>query len=153
MCLKYRYRYYDVALSLLYPDGKIWRPEVDITVTGPNGCESTVALLDTGSDQTVLPLSTAKKLGVPLQHERRVDASGIRGDITTIVPRTVQIEINGHSSSLKWTATVGFANFPGPEHECTLLGYSGCLEFLTVIFDGANRIVELRPNHCFPRKT
>jgi hypothetical protein len=130
----------------------LWRPEVDITVSGPYGRELTVALLDTGSDQTVLPLSTADKLGVPIQRERRVNASGVRGDITTIVPGTVQIEINGFSSSLKWTATVGFANFPGPDEECALLGYGGCLEFFTVIFDGGNRIVELHPNRSFPRR-
>jgi hypothetical protein len=128
------------------------RLELDITVSGPVGRESTVALLDTGSDQTVLPLSTAQKLGIPLQRERRFDASGVRGDITTMVLGTVQLQINGFSQALKWTATVGFADFPGPDDECTLLGYGGCLEFFTALFDGANRIVELHPNHCFPHR-
>jgi len=150
--LKCRYRFYDVAPSFLYPDGRIWRPEVDITVSGPNGHEVTTALLDTGSDQTVLPLSTAKKLGVPLQSQRPIDASGLRGDITTIVPGTVQLQFHGLSPSLAWTATVGFVDFHSPDNECTVLGHGGCLEYFMATFDGANKILELVPNASFPGK-
>ena len=151
--MKFRYRRYDVRPSLLYPDGTIWRPEVDLTITGPKGHQSTLAILDTGSDQTVLPRTVAERLGVELKSENSCDASGFRGDITTIVPGRIQFQIHSLSRTLVWTATVGFADFTTTDDECTLLGYGGCLEYFTVIFDGANKIFELRPNHCFPPKT
>ena len=75
--LEFRYRRYDDSPSQLYPGGKIWRPELDITISGPNGSNADLAILDTGSDQTVLPLSMASALGVALDETSRCDAANI----------------------------------------------------------------------------
>jgi len=44
----------------------IFRPEVRIRVHGPNGSGDFLALVDTGADNTILPESVARALGIPV---------------------------------------------------------------------------------------
>ncbi len=45
----------------------VLRPEVPITIVGPAGSATYLALVDTGSDNTILPKSIAEDLGISLQ--------------------------------------------------------------------------------------
>jgi hypothetical protein len=44
----------------------IFRPEVRLVVRGPNGSGDFVALVDTGADNTIMPDTIARDLGIPL---------------------------------------------------------------------------------------
>ena len=48
----------------------IFRPEIEITIHGPKGSREVLALVDTGSDDTVLSERVARDLGIPLRAER-----------------------------------------------------------------------------------
>jgi hypothetical protein len=43
----------------------ILRPEIPVRVYGPAGTSEVLALLDTGSDNSILPLSIARDLRIP----------------------------------------------------------------------------------------
>ncbi len=61
--MRFRYASYEVEPSPTVPDGIVYRPEAIIRVGGPSGTESIQALLDTGCDETVFPVTLANLLG------------------------------------------------------------------------------------------
>ena len=44
-------------------DGVLHRPEVPVSIGGPLGKLSLLALVDTGADESILPFSLARELG------------------------------------------------------------------------------------------
>jgi hypothetical protein len=104
------------------------------------------ALVDTGADETLLPLSLAELLGVELDREATSLATGISGDKLTIHYGDVELQIGAGNDEIKWRATVGFVDFGGPDQEVIILGHGGCLDFFTAIFNGELAELELVPN-------
>jgi hypothetical protein len=106
------------------------------------------ALLDPGSDDTVLPLHLATVLGLALLPQT---AHGMRwrGQRHQLRFGHVELElIDDGGIAIRWAATVGFtaAGLKYP-----LLGMCGCLEFLDAKFLGSDRAVEVEPNAAFLR--
>lgn len=85
------------------------------------------------------------KFGAELFEDEPDAAKGFSGHEIEIFPGKVELELLSEDTSYQWTAIVGFAKFASSEDECSLLGHTGCLEFLTATFDGQTRVVELVP--------
>jgi hypothetical protein len=55
----------------------ILRPVITVRITGPRASARWDALVDTGADETLLPLSLGEVLGVTLDHDTTSQAAGI----------------------------------------------------------------------------
>jgi hypothetical protein len=158
--MKWAYRRYEVDRSRICSSGIVYRPVADLRIGGAHGETRVRALIDTGADHTLLPISIAERVGAELYEDQPDSARGVAGQEIPIIPGRVQLELlsdEGRRGSAKpgshptargsceWTAVVGFADFATPEEECSLLGHAGCLEIFHAAFDGIARTVELTP--------
>ena len=55
---------HEVESTPLTPQGLVYRPEISVRVIGSQDEIYLMALVDTGADETILPLSLAQLLGV-----------------------------------------------------------------------------------------
>ena len=126
--------------SLSLNERYFWRPLVPIKVWCPSGLILRIdrALLDTGSLDTVLPLTVAETGGIALQPESghvlrwRGTAYPLR-----FGPADLQLETPG--AACRWIAIVGFSAAP---LRYAILGIAGCLQFFDVVFRGELQIAE-----------
>lgn len=145
------YTTYEVDCSPTNPSGLVRRPEVLLRVGGETASKSVLALVDTGADERVLPLSLAERIGVAVDDSHAMQAAGVGGQLIDLLPGAVELEITNGSESYKWRSFVGFARFQDPEDECAILGHVGALEYFTATFDGEVHRLSLVPNSTFPR--
>ncbi|MDA0835211.1 MAG: hypothetical protein O3A29_18200 [Planctomycetota bacterium] len=144
--MRFAYREYVGPLPGTTDFRLILRPVITIHVIGPKSEARFDALVDTGADETLLPLMLADLLGVELDHNSTSKAVGISGDSMTVYYGDVQFEIDDGDESAKWTTTVGFVDFSPSDEKFMILGHGGCLDYFTAIFDGENAELELIPN-------
>jgi hypothetical protein len=130
----------------------VFRPEIRITLHGPNGVEDIDALVDTGADNTILPESVARHLGIPLVRATGPAAQAFGGHELALSYADVELEIVHPSGSLRWFAHVYFAAAAhDDEDQVALLGRDGVLEYFTANFIGDEFALELEPNEYLPR--
>jgi hypothetical protein len=98
--MKFPYASYEVDPSPTLPDGIVFRPEVTVHVIGPRRIEKIQALVDTGSDETVFPVSLAKAVGVHLVHSRTGQASAVGGHAVELIPGQVTLQLPKVASSI-----------------------------------------------------
>ncbi len=103
------------------------------------------ALLDTGSQDTLLPSELAERLGIILGGERQ-DIKW-RGQSYPVEFQIVEFEFRQDGATWRWRARAGFTSAP---LGYALLGQRGCLEFLDATFRGADQAAELEINRLFP---
>lgn len=127
----------------------ILRPVITVRIVGPKAQARWDALVDTGADETLLPLSVAKLLKVEFL-EGTSEAAGITGDKLTIHYGDVEFEISAGDETTKWRTTVGFVEFGTKDEEMIVLGHGGCLDYFTATFDGERAELELTPNALLP---
>lgn len=148
--MKFSYREY----VSIFPGTKdyrlILRPVITIRVVGPNADARWDALVDSGADETLFPLSLAEILGVELDQELISEAAGISGDRLKIQYGNVELRIESGTETVVWKTTVGFVDFGSASDEVIILGHGGCRDFFTAIFDGEKAELELTPNALFP---
>lgn len=148
--MKFAYREY----VSIYPGSNdyrlILRPIVTIRVIGPTAEARWDALVDTGADETLFPLSLAEVLGVELDHELTSEAAGISGDRLKIYYGAVELKIESGQDVIAWRTVVGFVDFGSSRDEVIILGHGGCLDFFTAVFDGERAELELLPNSSLP---
>jgi len=125
-----------------------WRPFVPVTILGPGGIYRDFgrAVLDPAADDTVFPLDTAARLGIPL---RPSTGHGVRwrGQLHPLRFGDAILLVTDNSSVWRWPAVVGFS--PAPIRY-PILGQAGCLQFLNAHFLGADLAVELETNRDYP---
>lgn len=141
--MRFRYASYEVEPSLTVPDGVLYRPEIVIDVIGSRRTETIQALVDTGSDETVFPMSLARAIGVQLERDATGQASAVGGHAIELVPGSVTLEITQADVTYRWDAVVQFLDVDQPEDEVALLGFAGFLEFFKATFDGDSRELQL----------
>lgn len=147
--MRFEFVAYRVQESATIPGGIVYRPEVTVRLRGPRGELVISALVDTGADETVLPRSLAGLLGVEPDAEQGGFAQGVTGQLMSLAPAIIDIELLGSKESYRWTTLVSFADFPTSDDECVILGHAGALELFIAEFDGERRAGELRPNSSF----
>ncbi len=118
------------------PDAPVYRPIIPVRFVGPHGLDAlTFALVDTGADETVLPSSLARVLGVALGSKLY---TLVAANNRPFVVRygIVELQIGRPWAGVyRWKARVGFQD----RRPDTVLGRAGCLDQLAVTFDGPNR--------------
>jgi hypothetical protein len=148
--MRFPYASYEVDPSPTVPSGVVYRPEVTVHVIGLRRIEKLQALVDTGSDETVFPVSLAKAIGVQLDHASTGQASAVGGHAVELVPGRVTLSIAQSGQEYRWQTTVGFLEVEQPEDEVALLEYAGFLEFFRATFDSESLELELTPNSRLP---
>lgn len=128
----------------------ILRPVISIRIIGSKSEARWDALVDTGADETLLPMSLAEVLEVELDQQLTSEAAGISGDRLKIHYGDVEFQIAVDQKVVAWKTTVGFVEFGSSDDEVIILGHGGCLDDFTSTFDGENAELELIPNRLLP---
>ncbi len=137
------------------PDGDEFflfrRPEIPIPVVGPAGSAAYVGLVDTGSDNTILPKSVADYLGITIQPMPGPAANVFGGQRVQLLAGETILKLEADGEILAWRAAVCFFEFTSETEESVILGHSGFLDYLTATFDGQLATLTLTPNDELPR--
>jgi hypothetical protein len=149
----FRFRRSEVQPSPVYPSGVIDRPEVPIGIaSGDRQCKPFLGLLDTGSDDTKLPISVAERLGVSLDRDHPILFRGVGGTTLGYYGEVV-LELRQSPKSYRWAAHVAFLPDPdditSEERIAITLGHAGFFRSFHVGFDYQRRRVRIRPNGLF----
>lgn len=129
---------------------QVMRPEIKLIVHGPNESVVYRALVDTGSDDVVLPASIARYLGVAVSPAPRAGRA-FGGSRLEFLIGDLELEIRADSQAIRWQTEVKFLEFPSEEDEVLVLGHGGFLEFFTATFDGEQAELTLELNNRFPK--
>lgn len=128
----------------------ILRPEVPLRVHGPAGSAIYMALVDTGADNTILPLSIASELGIAVAPAIGPKATAFGGQSIELVFADVELELADEAESIRWFARIYFFGNAKLESETLVVGHQGFLDYFTATFDGEQAMLELRPNRDIP---
>lgn len=139
------YRLYDVGGASF-----VGRPEVPTRILSGSASTYFWALIDTGADHTILPMSYATAAGVNIDQGPTAIVGGFAGGEADLTFQKISLQIGHSTDTIQWNAKVGFIDFENPEDEIAILGHIGCLEFLRATFDGEKSEVELLPTGQLP---
>jgi predicted aspartyl protease len=123
------------------------QPRFHVTLSGPAGTDVKLALLDTGSDDTVFPESSATQIGLDLRGAPAATASGVGLVPFPVRYAVVTLRVTDGKEFREWPAWVGFT--PAPLRR-PLLGFASFLQFFTATFHGGREQVELAVNSLYP---
>ena len=112
------------------------RPIVPVRVFGPLGSRLIDGCLDCGSDDTIFPLSLARKLGINLTGAPQGEAHPVGGKAVPYVYAAVTLHLSNGIETFEWQATVGFIDRP---LRWALFGHAGFLDFYDTDLRGAGR--------------
>lgn len=151
--MKFRYRI-DVARSPETGDPELLaRPIVPIHVVGRRRSGTYWALVDTGSDKSVFPLSVATDLDIELSEGRGPGLTAFGGQNLTVQFGTVDASLSDGRETCRWMLKAQFVASDSPEEEVVLLGQDGFLEYFLAVFDGPMAELTLVPTDDFPAMT
>ena len=123
-----------------------YRPIIPVRVFGPSSSRLIDGCVDCGSDDTIFPLSRARKLGIDLTGAPQGEAHPVGGTIVPYVYAAVTLRLSDGVETCEWKATVGFVDLP---LRWALLGHGGFLDFFDADLRGARREVFMTPNSQF----
>ncbi len=149
--MKFPYREYLSTFPNTNDYRLILRPIITIRIIGPKASARWDALVDSGADETLFPLSIAEALGIELDQQLTSEAAGITGERLRIQYGDVELRLESGHEVTAWKTTVGFVDFGSANEEVIILGHGGCLDYFTATFDGENAELELIPNSLLPR--
>jgi predicted aspartyl protease len=150
--MKFSYREYVSQFPGTSDFRLILRPVITIRIVGPLADARWDALVDTGADESLLPLSLAGLLGVELDANATSQAAGISGDKLTIHYGEVEFQITDGIETIRWQTVVGFVDFGTVDDEVIVLGHGGCLDYFTALFEGEKAELELTANSLLPEQ-
>jgi hypothetical protein len=123
-----------------------YRPIIPIRVIGPSGSRLVDGCLDCGSDDTIFPLSLARKLAIDLIGAPQGLAHPVGGAVVPYWYAVVVLRMSDGLETCEWNAMVGFVDLP---LRWALLGHAGFLDFFNTDLRGAKREVCITPNTAF----
>jgi len=126
------------------------RPEIPVRVYGPAGAAEMLALVDTGADSSILPLSIAHDLGIETIPGKGPAATAFGGQQIALSFAEVDLELSQDDDVIRWRGRLYFADFPDATEKTVILGHEGFLDYFTATFDGENCVVILEPNDSIP---
>lgn len=149
MALFFRYKLLRAGLMLPSLGGRSVRPRplVWVGLLGPTGAVSRTFLLDTGSDDTVIPDRVALLIGIDLLQLPVYSMQRPGGVSIPVRFANIILRLTDGKESREWPATVSFTSSPLPY---PLLGFAGCLQYFTATFRGDVEEVELAVNALYP---
>ena len=123
-----------------------YRPIIPVGVFGPLGLRVFDGCVDSGSDDTIFPLSLARKLGINLTGAPQGEAHPVGGTTVPYLYAAVTLRVSDGLETCEWQATVGFVDLP---LRWALLGHAGFPDFFDADLRGARREVFFKPNSQF----
>lgn len=136
--MKFKYTEYEMGRRV------ITRPTLPITLQYRDVRIPVIdALVDTGADQTLLPLAFATQFGFKFDPQKDGERwSGAGGGKFRVFlakePIQFYVEQEGFRT-IKWSGLVSFTL----EQPIILLGHKGCLEYLDITCRGKQKILEV----------
>jgi hypothetical protein len=124
-----------------------YRPILPVGVFGPLGLRLLDGCVDCGSDDTIFPMSLARKLGLELTGAPQGESHPVGGAVVPYVYAAVTLGVSDGVETCEWQATVGFVDLP---LRWGLLGHAGFLDFFDTDLRGARREAFITPNNTFP---
>jgi hypothetical protein len=124
-----------------------YRPIVSVRLFGSLGSRLYDGCLDCASDNTIFPLSLARKLGIDLSAAPQGLAHPIGGITIPYSYAAVKLQLSDGLETCEWQATVGFVDLP---LRWALLGHAGFLDSFDTHLQGARREVVITANALFP---
>lgn len=85
----------------------LYRPVIPVDLAGPHGEVDFYALVDTGSDDTLIPKCVADELGLVTNEERVEEVTGIGGERIAVVQADVELRVSDGHETVFWNAAVG----------------------------------------------
>lgn len=131
-------------------DGKIvYRPRLPITFTYKNNkLKIGRALVDTGSDFTILPLDVAHDLEIELDDSKILSMDAAGGGVFEALPSQKPVGYTIETDKfrpIRWEGIIYFAE----NEPVTLLGHYQCLEKFDLTFYGPERKLSILPRFKF----
>ena len=117
-------------------------PIIPFRVISDQGDAVLYGLLDTGADETLLPMAIAEVLGVNLDPRNRGTVLSASGEMS-VVYGDISLEIGRGRARYRWHTTVGFLSQPLEE---ALLGHRGFLQYFDVSFLWVRKEIRLHRN-------
>ncbi len=148
--MKFSYRRHSREKIPGATEGVIYNPIIAFVAYGPAGFFGFDGLVDTGSDQILLPGYLASYLGVTFQKQNKSHVSSVGDNRFGIYfVDGIELALQSNSQGYRWPARVWFSE---SDDAPALLGHIDFLQFFTSTFDGKNRELILEPNKDFPGK-
>ncbi len=132
-----------------HPPGTIYRyrPIVPVTLVGQtNRRHGAHAVLDTGSDDCLFPISFLTRIGTTPRPETGHRVTW-RGSTYPIQYANITLMLADDTSTYSWPTIAAFTQAP---IKFSLLGLAGCLQYFDARFLGADRTLELEANWTYP---
>lgn len=126
------------------------RPEIPITIVGPNGSVALIGLVDTGADFTIVPKSISDALGIDVTPAEGPESRVFGGHQIDLLAGEATIILESEGDSLTWAGPISFFRFADSEEETVILGHAGFLDYFVATFDAESAVLELTPNNNFP---
>jgi hypothetical protein len=147
--MKFPYCQYLTVPSPTVPSGVLYRPEIPLRIIGSAGALGSFAMVDAGSDDTLIPLSAARAIRAAIDANQTWKIEGIGGQAVTVMLGEVVLELTDGNQTFRWPAKVGLVDFADPKDEVVLVGHAGFLDYFRVIFDGHLRMLEIEVTPAF----
>lgn len=132
--VKFKFR----KISLAHPfkrQNYILRPIIPVSLKGNNLILRLEALIDSGADFNIFPLAVAKRLGVLLKKNKKIQFSGIEGGLVEGEVGEVNIMM-GNLNFKTWSVFTDSAT--------TILGQYGFFDHFKVNFDLQKKEIEIK---------
>jgi hypothetical protein len=125
-----------------------FRPIVDVGICGPGNLRLFLkANLDSGADDTLIPVAMASRLGVDLSNAPEHKAKAVGGGTVSYRFAEVELQLTTDGNErFTWNAIVGFTD---SRNKVGLLGHTGMMQYFDVTFFGERREVSVTPNSSF----
>jgi hypothetical protein len=147
--MKFSYRKYLTQQSPTSPTGILHRPVISLRVAGTTGASLLNALVDPGSDDTLIPLTVGRAVGARPDPTHTWHAEGIGGQAVAVILGEVEFELTDGNLTFRWSAKIGLVDFADPKDEVAVLGHAGFLDYFRVTFDGHLRTLEIEATPGF----
>jgi hypothetical protein len=125
------------------------RPEIPLRIFGPAGHVDVLALVDSGADNSIMPLSIAKHLGITTTPGKGPGAMAFGGERIALALAEVILELEQDDDKVRWRARIYFADVP--HEKAVILGHEGFLDYFTATFRGEDCVLDLQPGDSIPR--
>ena len=135
--------YQPIAVPPSYADlsRTVWRPVLPVILFGPEARAETVALVDTGALETIIPLEYWEVLNpAHVIDEVSDDLEAANGTPIVVRYATIDMAVRLGKEVHRWHAKIGFS---ASRHEM-VLGDAGFLRYFAVTCDRANRLLSIR---------
>jgi len=127
-------------------NGLIYRPMIEVKICIGARSFTTLGLLDTGCDKTLINKEIGKQLYVDFKACKKESTAGVDGVPITTFASEIDIEIPRLTGKIEH-AQISYAATP---NVAVLLGHIGFFEFFNVRFDTAQKQFEINPNTTTP---